>query len=97
MRANRVPGKAKRTIGTMVIDFDNCPFEADEGNDFEEMLLHYLPSISNTLINIEAVTSGELDNPVVVRLYDMESALLSKLDEVINELKQHRSGGCTCG
>lgn len=94
MRANRIPGKAKRTIGKMIIDFDGVPFEAE--NDFEEMLLHYMATISNTLVDLEAATCGVLDNAVVQQLCKMEETLSSKLDELTNELKQVRTGGCSC-
>ena len=86
MRANRIPGKAKRTIGTMVIDYDNIPFEAE--NDFEEALLHYLASISNTLVDIEAATSGELDNAVVQQLCKMELSLSCRLNKILVELRR---------
>lgn len=94
MRANRIPGTAKREIGTMVIDYDNIPFEAE--NDFEEALLHYLKTITNAVEDLEAATSGDLDNAVVIQLCKMEGALSSKLDGLTHELKQLRAGGCIC-
>lgn len=95
MRANRVPSKAKRTIGKMIIDFDGVPFEAE--NDFEEMLLHYMATISNTLVDLEAATSGELDNAVVQQLCKMELSLSVKLQTITNELRRlQTSGGCNC-
>ncbi|HIJ86575.1 MAG TPA: hypothetical protein HPP97_02695 [Desulfuromonadales bacterium] len=94
MKANRVPSEAKREFGKMIPDYDNIPFEAE--NDYEEMLLHYLSTISNAVGDIEAELSGELENAVVMQLCQLELSLSAKLQTIINELRQQRSGGCTC-
>lgn len=90
MRANRVPGKAKREIGKMVIDYNHYPFEAE--NDLEEMQLYYLDKIGTALEEIADSTTGLSDNCVVVQLCAMEREFMSKLDSVIEELRLIRKG-----
>lgn len=91
MIARRIPGTAKREVGTMVIDCNHPePFKAE--NDFEEAFLHYMSKISNAVEDLEAATSGEIDNCVEVRLYSLEAMLSVKLDAVIEELRLMRQG-----
>lgn len=80
---------AKRILGEqgrMVLDDKHpCPFEAE--NDFEEALLYFLRDINNAVQDMEAATTGEIDNPVEIRLYALEAMITRKLDAVIDELR----------
>lgn len=89
MRANLVPSTHKNTIGKMILNCNN-PFTPE--NDYEEMLLYYFVRFNNSLVDIEAATSGELDNGVVIQLCKMEATLSSKLDAVLEELRLMRQG-----
>lgn len=67
------------------------PFTAETPE--EEMLLHYLVVMSRSLEEIEGATLGETDNPIVVKLYEMETTLTAGLQAIVDELRLMRAGG----
>lgn len=89
MKANYIPAKIQRPGKPARFTLNpDCPFEAE--NDFEEALLFYLHKISNSVEDLEAATTGELDNAVVEQLDILNKTLSVKLDAVIEELRLAR-------
>jgi hypothetical protein len=66
------------------------PFTAETPE--EEMLLHYLASMSGSLEDIEAATTGEIDNAVVVALHEISGQVVQRLDCIVDELRLLRLG-----
>lgn len=66
------------------------PFTAETPE--EEMLLHYLASMSGSLGDIEAATTGEIDNAVVVALHEISGQVVQRLDCIVDELRLLRLG-----
>ena len=66
-------------------DKTGCPFTAETPN--EEALLFYLRRICNAVEDLEAATSGDLDNVVATALDRLLGPISTKLDEIIDEVR----------